>query len=387
MTARYPGLSIQHARRALAQTLVGAPLPQVLADAEGLALARREGVLPLLEAALRASPQWPELPQEFRRGLQEEVRRAIGLDLYRRHELARVAAALADAGVRALLLKGNALGLWLYPQPYLRVTRDIDLLLTSRAEIERVVELLSPLGYTAEPDPGRFFFERKCQMKVAGHNRCELDLHRRLLNAPLFAEALPFDLLWAQSRPLPGLPDGIRGLSPVHALLHACLNRVLDIQTGEPQRLKLLLDVHLLAERLEAGHWVELVGQARASRIAGACLRVFDETSALFDTRFPADVLEDLRRFAGSEALDWTRLTDWRYMQWRNFLAVPGWGARLCWVWERLFPTRSRLLGRRNRYGEGHWLLLLLRRLAYGIRRLRTNEDTGRPGASDGVIE
>ncbi|MBN8716516.1 MAG: nucleotidyltransferase family protein [Xanthomonadales bacterium] len=387
MIAAAPSLPIKHARRALAQALLGAPLPLALADADGLALARREGVLPLLEAALRASPQWPELPQAFRYGLQAEVRQAIGLDLFRRHELSRVAAALAAGGLRVLLLKGNALGLWLYPQPHLRVTRDIDLLFASRRDVDRAVKLLSPMGYAAEPDPGRFFFERKCQMKVAGHNRCELDLHRRLLNAPLLAETLPFDLLWPQSQPLPGLPDGIRGLSPVHALLHACLNRVLDIQTGEPQRLKLLLDVHLLAARLDAGYWAELVEQARARGVAGGCLRVFDETSTLFDTRFPADVLEDLRRAAASEALDWARLTDWRYMQWRNFLAVPGWGARLCWVWERLFPTRSRLLGRRNRYGEGHWLLLLFRRLAYGIRRLHKNEDSGRPGASDGAIE
>lgn len=387
MIAAAPSLPIKHARRALAQALLGAPLPLALADADGLALARREGVLPLLEAALRASPQWPELPQAFRYGLQAEVRQAIGLDLFRRHELARVAAALAAGGLRVLLLKGNALGLWLYPQPHLRVTRDIDLLFASRAEADRAVDLLSPLGYEAEPDPGRLFFERKSTLRVDGRSRCELDLHCRPLNAPLFAEALPFQRLWSQAQPLPGLPDGIRGLSPVHAVLHACLNRVLDIQTGEPQRLKLLFDVHLLAARLEAGHWIELVGQARARGIAGGCLRVFDETSALFDTRFPDDVLEDLRRAAASEALDWTRLTDWRYMQWRNFLAVPGWRARLRWLWERLFPTRSRLLGRRNRYGEGHWMLLLLRRLRYGIRRLRRNDDWERPGASDGASE
>ncbi|MCR6496054.1 nucleotidyltransferase family protein [Thermomonas sp. S9] len=359
MIAAAPSLPIKHARRALAQALLGAPLPLALADADGLALARREGVLPLLEAALRASPQWPELPQAFRYGLQAEVRQAIGLDLFRRHELARAAAALAAGGLRVLLLKGNALGLWLYPQPHLRVTRDIDLLFASRAEADRAVDLLSPLGYEAEPDPGRLFFERKSTLRVDGRSRCELDLHCRLLNAPLFAEAFPFQRLWSQAQPLPGLPDGIRGLSPVHAVLHACLNRVLDIQTGEPQRLKLLFDVHLLAARLEAGHWIELVGQARARGIAGGCLRVFDETSALFCTRFPDDVLEDLRRAAASEALDWTRLTDWRYMQWRNFLAVPGWRARLRWLSRRLLPTHAQLVAL---YGaEGYARLLMMR--------------------------
>lgn len=354
-------------RTQLAQALLGAPLPLALADADGLALARREGVLPLLEAALRASPQWPELPQAFRHGLQAEVRQAIGLDLFRRHELSRVAAALAAGGLRVLLLKGNALGLWLYPQPHLRVTRDIDLLFASRAEADRAVDLLSPLGYVAEPDPGRLFFERKSKLLVDGSSRGELDLHCKLLNAPLFAEVFAFDALWTPAMALPGLPPAVRALAPVQALLHACLNRALDIQTGEPERLKLAWDVHLLASRLAPHEWEQLLAVAREKRIAGACMRMFDETRTLFATPFPPPVLSGLQAAMASEPLDWARLQDWAYMQWQNYCALPTRGLRLRWLQERLFPPMSRL---NALYGEGARLRLQSRRLGRAFARL-----------------
>lgn len=371
-----PAQAVQAHRAALARALLGAPLPPG-ADAACAALAAREGVLPLLEATLRRSVEWPALPASLRTTLQEGARRAVALDLYRRHELARVAAALAAAGVRVLVLKGNALGLWLYPQAHLRPTRDIDLLFASRAEADRAVDLLAPLGYVAEPDPGMLFFERKCQLRVAGGNRCELDLHSKLLNAPLFAETLPFDELWAASQPLPGLPAQVRALGAVHALLHACLNRVLDIQTGEPERLKLPYDVHLLAGRLDEAAWRQLQALACQRRIAGACVRVFGEARCLYATAFPPDVLAALEAAAAVEPLDWSRLGDWRYMQWRNLLAVPGLGGRLRWLYERVFPTRSRM---RGRYGDGSWLQLMGWRLRRGMRLLG-NRGISPPGS------
>lgn len=377
MSATLPVQPVQATRAALARALLGAPLPAG-ADAALPTLAAREGVLPLLEARLRLAAEWPSLSAPLRKALQDGARQAVALDLYRRHELARVVAVLAAAGLRVLVLKGNALGLWLYPQSHLRPTRDIDLLVASRAEADRAIDLLAPLGYIAEPDPGTLFFERKCQLRVAGGNRCELDLHCKLLNAPLFADTLPFEELWAASQPLPGLPAQVRALGAVHALLHACLNRVLDIQTGEPERLKLPYDVHLLAGRLDEAAWRQLQALACQRRIAGACVRVFGETRQLFATEFPPFVLTALDAAAAGEALDWSRLGDWRYMQWRNLLAVPGVGGRLRWLYERVFPTRSRMQGR---YGEGNWLQLMGWRLRRGMRLLG-NREAGPPGSA-----
>jgi hypothetical protein len=346
-----------------------------------LALAAREGVLPMLETRLQQASDGCALPQALREGVQAGVRQAKALELYRRHELARIAAVLANARLRVLLLKGNALCLWLYPQPHLRPTRDIDLLFASREELAHAVQLLAPLGYVAEPDPGRLFFERKCQLRVDGHIRCELDLHWKLLNSPLFADSLPFDELWSASQALPGLPVQMRALAPVHALLHACLNRVLDIPTGEPERLKLLFDVHLLAGRLTASDWAQLQALACQRQIAGGCLHVFGEAQAMLGTVFPATLLSVLSAAASREPLDWTRLRDWRYMQWRSVLAVPA-RLRMRWLYERLFPTGSRM---RGRYGPGSWGQLMIRRLRRGLTLLcKRSADVPAKAGSDG---
>ena len=63
------------------------------------------------------------------------------------------------------------------------------------------------------------------------------------------------------------VPEGVRlrqvlkerGLSPVHALLVACIHRVAHHRGTE--RLIWLLDIHLLASRLEEREWTALVSR------------------------------------------------------------------------------------------------------------------------------
>lgn len=62
-------------------------------------------------------------------------------------ELRKVERVLNRDGINALLLKGNALGIWLYQEPYLRVNSDIDLLFESRQSAELAVAAFSELGY------------------------------------------------------------------------------------------------------------------------------------------------------------------------------------------------------------------------------------------------
>ena len=357
-------------RQWLASALLAGSVPADLHGvpmADWLDCARREGVVPLLEDRLRHAVAGDALPAGFREALTVAAREALMLDMYRSHELRRVGGVLADANLRVLVLKGNALGLWLYARSQLRVTRDIDLLFASREDVERAVALLARHGYQPEPDPGKFFFERKCKLLVDGASRGELDLHCKLLNTPIFGDVISFDELWQDAMPLPGLPRCVQGLSPVHALVHACLNRALDLAAGEPDPLKLHYDVHLLAARLDAEAWLRFSVLVRERHICGACVRMFSETTQAFGTRFPEPLLAQLRACSLDEPLDWQRLQDWRYMQWRSFLALPHWGDRLHWLYERMFPTPSRVQGR---YGDGRRLPLLLRRFRRGLELL-----------------
>ena len=353
-------------RAAIAMSLRDGMLPAATSTMPAerlLAVAAEEGVLPLLEWRLRGQ----SLPEALREGLSRGAREAAVQCLYREMELRKVERVLNRDGINALLLKGNALGIWLYQEPYLRVNSDIDLLFESRQSAELAVAAFSELGYMLSFTPAVNNYEMTCRLVVDGSSRCELDLHCRLVNSAAYADVLSFEELWHAATPLPALAGGLKALSPVHALMHACMNRALDMQNGLPDRLKLLYDIHLLLGRMDDQAWDALIELARAKNMAGVCLRSIDDTIAVFATTAPSAAIQALCAAADSEPLDRHRLDDWRYMQWQNLKALPGPAARLRWLWQRLFPTLSHL---RELHGEGSWLQLMGRRARRGLLRL-----------------
>lgn len=326
-----------------------------------------ERVLSLLEWHLRRSPVWPTLPAGMRMRLADAAREDAMTALFREKELRRVAAAFAATGLHALLLKGSALAHWLYPELYLRECSDIDLLLPDREAVLRAARACEPLGYSLAYVPAASHFEMPCQLRAGDRIQCELDLHFRLANSPVFGERFGFAELWQAAVPVPGVDAALRRLAPVHAFFNACLNRALDRQNGLPDRLRLLYDLHLLLVRMDAAEAQALRELAVARGLAGTCLCSVDETIATFATIPPPSLHDALAKGAPAEALDARRLGDWRYMQWQTLKALPGTGARLRWLRERLLPTASHL---RGLHGEGPWLRLVGRRLWRGVERL-----------------
>jgi hypothetical protein len=333
-----------------------------------LAAAESEGVSALLHWRLHSGAGWQALPARLRDGLQRAARDEAVRELFRSRQLLRVSQALADAGIEALLLKGQALALWLYPQPQLRECADIDLLFASRADAGRAAQVCEPLGYALAYVPGDEYYEMTSRLVVDGTSRSELDLHDRLLNSPLFGRMLAFDELWREARALPGLPASMRGLSLRHALLHACMNRALDLQNRSPDRLKLLVDIDLMAARMDAAAWGDCVALARDKGLAGTCLRNFEDARALFASPIPGAALDELRRLADAEDIDWRRLDDWRYMQWQNLKALPDLRTRLRWLRQRLVPGGDQL---HALHGDGAWWHLVLRRAGNGLAKMR----------------
>ena len=331
-----------------------------------MTLARREGVLALLEWRLRTNGGWDALPGEFRDAAATGVRQAAAQWLVRKRELQRLDGALAEHGLRCLLLKGNALAFWLYPQPYLRDSGDIDLLLASLAETRHVADVASTLGYRLAFLPHSMNYEMTSRLEVGGVQRSELDLHCRLLNSVLYADVLDFETLWDESLAVPEMAV-LRMPSPRHALMHACMNRALDIQNGIPDRLKLLYDIRMLAERMDTQAWDDLAAQAGKRKISGICLRTLVDASDTVGAHLPSGQLARLRAQAEVEPVDYRRLQDWQYMQWRNLRALPGMRLKGRWLWQRLFPSRKHL---QELYGGANRWKQLTRRAGRLLRRL-----------------
>ena len=208
--------------------------------------------------------------------------------------------------------------------------------------------------------PDDLAHELLCRRNAVRGMRVDLDVHRRLVNAPVFATIFSFEELHAASIPLPKLGPNARGLGPVHAFAHAALHRAINLSAGIGDRLKWLYDLHLLSERFDDGDWQALTDRCTQRRISGLCAGAIEATAGCFGATAPPEVLATLRAAAPQDRLDAQRLLDWRYMQTRNLAALPSWSLRLGWLWQSVFPPTGYL---QELYGpdQGRMALLIER--------------------------
>ncbi|MFP8781186.1 nucleotidyltransferase family protein [Hydrogenophaga sp. RWCD_12] len=357
-------MEIERARLARWLAGVEAPAEPWTSDAHAELLVRAaqsEGVVCLLERAVRglhgeaANGRWLH---ELRLVARQEVLGSMRME----SEYRRVIELLCANGVAPLVLKGSALAYWAYPEPHLRACGDLDLLVSSRDEAERVVELLAGLGYRYLEAPGTLTTSAlMCIGGISPEWSLEVDIHWRLNHSAVFASALGFDELMASSIALPRLAPGARGLGPAHAMLHAAVHRARNLENGVGDLLKWLYDFVALGRCFSRADWDMLLTLAAQKELAGVTLNALEAAKAVLATPIPEDVLTRLRGLANQESLDAARLGDWRYMQRQAWKALPGTRARLRWVWQRLFPGAEYL---RQAYGmEGSYPVLLRERL------------------------
>jgi hypothetical protein len=345
-----------------------------------LAHARVNGVAPLLDAALTDRAVDDEWPFEIRDSCRKEARAQAMYELAHRAELNRVLRALDSAGVKPLLLKGTALAYSHYPNPALRPRGDTDLLipLAGRNATERTLE---QLGYAkGEGVEGEFISYQTTWSRSdkfgATH---DLDVHWRVNNSQVLAKLFSYDELASRATLLPALGPDARALTPVDALLFACIHRaghvnapyyVDSVAHFEIDRLIWLYDVHLLVSRMSAEELDEFATLAGAKRIRAICRDALLRTSERFATRLPSHVLEALSNTGLAEPsacfLTGSRMRQMTY----DFGALEGWGDRIAWLKELAFPSARYM---RWKYADAAitWLpILYARRGLSGMARL-----------------
>jgi len=354
----------------LAAVVCGAepgPMPD---EAALLDVARAEGVLALCHHQLRRAPAWTQYPETLREALTRHARQAVAVELIRAAELRDVLAALAQAGLPVLLLKGAALAYTLYPEPHLRNRCDTDLLLPDRDAVEQAWRVFQTLGYqrpaTATAAGELVSSELGCYKTTGSGLIHALDIHWRWSNATLFAGVFTFAELAEAKVPIPALGPHAQGLGSVHALLLACVHRMTHrLQDNDIDRLIWLYDIHLLAEGLTDAQWRQVVTLAEARALCGSCCDGLDSAQRWFGTNRPDEVLNRLRAGTARERFDPGQLRQpWR-LEWLAFCALPSTRLRLRWIGQRLFPDSDYL---REQYGVRHWLGLPW---FYGVRIAR----------------
>ncbi|MFO1422307.1 MAG: nucleotidyltransferase family protein [Candidatus Competibacteraceae bacterium] len=333
----------------------GAPPPD---EAGLLDIARAEGVLALCHHRLHRSSAWTEYPETLREALTRHARQAVAVELMRAAELRDVLAALAGAGLPVLLLKGAALAYTLYPEPHLRERCDTDLLLPSKEDAERAWAVLQTLGYQ-QPNAvtgDLIVYQLNIYKTSRGGLTHALDVQWRLSKAALFAESFPFAELAAAAVPIPELGPHAHGLGSVHALLMACIHRILHLPDGSGNRLIWLYDIHLLAQRLTTEQWQQWMTLAEGRGVCGPCLDGLQTAQTVFATVLPAEIQRRLRAGADREGWFDPRLARKRwYLEWLSFRALPSTAARLRWLGQHLFPDADYMRRKYNFHHSG-WL-------------------------------
>jgi hypothetical protein len=111
-----------------------------------LALLHPHMIFPLITFHLRSWPEECRPPQEIMEYLNRVLLLAAARNLLAGRQIQSVTGALKDAGIPVILLKGHALARTVYPDPALRQSSDIDLLVQPH-NIPASEEILEKLGY------------------------------------------------------------------------------------------------------------------------------------------------------------------------------------------------------------------------------------------------
>ena len=204
-------------------------------------------------------------------------------------------AALSQAQVRVMLLKGAALAYSVYGDIRMRPMSDVDILVDPRdAETARRVMLEVGWREISGGVPDRVYehHHHAPPLRDAHVPDVHLEIH-----TALFPKRQPFafDLgdLWSRGHPLDPAIGVALVPDVVHSLLYACLHFLWSHQ-GQFGAWRTVRDVDAIARRTDLD-WDEFVSVARRTRGETSCywtLRIAEEASGV---EIPASVLRDLR--------------------------------------------------------------------------------------------
>lgn len=270
-----------------------------LSAAEGEALVAKaidQKVVGLVYQSLQSLPAGT-VPEAVLTPLRAASQQAARFNLALVKELKTILAALNNAAIPVIVLKGAYLAQAVYPQLHLRQMRDIDLLVPQ----ERVLEayaIIEDLGY------GSLYGTITLGPLEEGHHLTPLrkapglplvELHWTLCNAD---EAGNFNLaeLWQRARPitLAGEPALALALAPEDLILHLCHHAAYHHQFD--MGLRGLIDITRVVERFGTQlNWGALQRTAEAWGWQRGVYLTLALTQALFDLSLPAPIAQAIQ--------------------------------------------------------------------------------------------
>lgn len=264
-------------------------------DWSGLAsFARRCGVSGMLLHALQRADR--EIPTHASLALQEHATQIASWNDHSFRSLKPVAAALAEAEIDVLLLKGAALELTTYRTPGLRPMSDIDMMVRQE-DLPRVRRVLERTGCRpGAPLLRADFFPRyyyETEYVTGDEHALRLDLHVRPFRPLRYSQCVPAALFWEDAVPVnvDGVP--LKVPSCEHMLLHLAVHAAVH----GAGRFLWLYDIHHFIRANGASlNWAALLETARQCKLTLPLRVALQRVEALFGASVPAAVVARLRR-------------------------------------------------------------------------------------------
>jgi hypothetical protein len=257
-------------------------------------LTAHEGTAPLLHSHLRRLDLLRRVPPVQRRRLTDIAQRTWAMNAALVAHWAEATAALGQAGIETLTLKGMALAQTVYPEPGLRSMADIDLLVRPADRIA-AMDVLRGLGYrTPGSAADRLAASRSFSELVRDGTLIDLHWHAARYLRFEGVVQIDHDGLWRRARPLVTPRGRSLALCPEDLLLHLVLHLTLG---SEFARVLWYADIDAVVRHYAAQlDWERLAAEAerwRTRALADWALGVVRES---FDTPLPPGLLERLRR-------------------------------------------------------------------------------------------
>jgi hypothetical protein len=333
-----------------------------------------QAILPLLAYHVQAWPEACRPPQEICARLDAAFMQGAARNLLIGRQVQTVLFALQDKGIPVLLVKGLALAYSLYPDPALRQSSDIDLMVRPE-HVDACDAVLRDLGYTC---PVRWFRRSDTEHHHDNYSPPGPGVAIELHWTPGYVFHL-FPKSWlddAFARKIPVVSAGISGytLHPSDHLLYLVFHNIFQ---HYHVRIDWMGDMARLMESLKTpDDWTNLKEQCVKMHLVipmeQAIIAAHLWSSVKIPERFldlsawPAPSAEDTRLWEHATK----RRRDIRSLLFLKIRGLPGIRKKLQFIWHFIFMPKEKLVRYRKSASLADIPLAHLRRW-YGILKFR----------------
>lgn len=299
-----------------------------------------EGVTSLLCYHLQQMGQLKRLPQALQIMLQKSDRKHIAADIATQAELQHLFRVLQSHNLDFIVLKGEALAHSFYPLSYLRTRTDIDLLLSSKEESERAWKILQAEKFQRNYNQQGVFvgYQFNCYKQYSSSFRVVFDIHNEITNYLWFNQRLKYQCLLENAHFIEIGNANMRVLSPVYALIHACVHRITNKPKQTADRLIWLYDIHQLCQSLNDSQWCNLVQVCLDKNLSGIVFQGLQSSRENLSSSLPSEYIDELNNNALNSSDPFTRKSRRIQMYWKDFMLNKGFANKLTQIRERTFP-------------------------------------------------